>query len=78
LHTRENIGYKKVVSGKRRMKVEKWDCSNEKAKELTITMFGAPEEVYEMAKPIRTAGNRIEAAQILKIIAANGLLINTG
>jgi hypothetical protein len=39
-----------------------------------IEDFGKPEEVSEMAKPIRTAQNRYEATIILKEIAAKGPL----
>jgi len=53
-----------------------WDSSTEKAKTLKIEDFGKPEEVREMAKPIRTAQNRYEATQILKEIAAKGPLTN--
>jgi hypothetical protein len=55
-------------------KKEKWDSSDEKARELTVSMFGTPEEVWEMAKPIRTARNRAEVTQILQAIAKKGNL----
>ena len=50
------------------MKKEPWDSSTEKAKDLKISDFGTPEEVWEMAKPIRSASNRKEATEILKEI----------
>ncbi|MDR1931457.1 MAG: hypothetical protein LBQ57_01415 [Spirochaetales bacterium] len=53
---------------------EPWDSSNKKAKELKISDFGTPEEVREMAKPIRTAKDRGDAAKILKEIAQKGEL----
>jgi hypothetical protein len=55
-------------------KKEKCDSSDEKARELTQEMFGTPEEVREMAKPVRMAQNRYEATGILKTIAQNGAL----
>ncbi|MCL1930760.1 MAG: hypothetical protein FWF55_03020 [Treponema sp.] len=55
---------------------EPWDSSSEKAKTLKIEDFGKPEEVCEMAKPMRTAQSRYEAAIILKEIAAKGPLTN--
>ena len=58
------------------MKKEPWDSSSEKAKTLKIEDFGTPEEVREMAKPIRTAKNRYEAAIILKEITDKGPLTN--
>jgi hypothetical protein len=53
---------------------EYWDSSDEKAKELTLSMFGSPEEVREISKPIRTANDREEATKILKEIAQKGEL----
>jgi len=50
------------------MKKEPWDSSTEKAKNLKISDFGTPEEIQEIAKPIRSASNRKEAAEILKEI----------
>jgi hypothetical protein len=61
---------------KGRMREEPWDSSSEKAKELKITDFGTPEEVRQMAKPVRTAQTRYEATIILKQIAAQGPLTN--
>ena len=58
------------------MKKEPWDSSSEKAKTLKIEDFGTPDEVQEMAKPVRTATNRQEAVKILKEIAARGPLVN--
>jgi hypothetical protein len=53
---------------------EPWDSSNRKAAELKISDFGTPEEVREMAKPIRTAKDREEAKKIIKEIAQKGEL----
>jgi hypothetical protein len=53
---------------------EHWDSSNRKAEKLKISDFGTPEEVREMAKPIRTAKDRAEATEILKRIAQKGEL----
>jgi hypothetical protein len=53
---------------------EPWDSSNEKARLITVAMFGSPEEVKEMAKPIRMARNRWEVTQILKMITEKGIL----
>ena len=58
------------------VKKEPWDSSTKKAKTLKIEDFGIPEEVKEMAKPIRIAENRREAASILKEIAIHGPLTN--
>jgi len=55
---------------------EPWNSSTEKAKNLKIEDFGTPDEVREMAKPLRTANNRYEATIILKEIAATGPLTN--
>ena len=55
---------------------EPWDSSDEKAKELKTADFGTPEEVSQMARPVRKAGGRYEAAEILKGIAAKGTLTN--
>jgi hypothetical protein len=55
---------------------EPWDSSSQKAKELRISDFGTPEEVREIAKPIRIAQTRNEATIILKQIAAQGPLTN--
>jgi hypothetical protein len=53
---------------------EPYDSSTEKAKLLKIEDFGTPDEVKEMAKPIRSAHNRQEAASILRQIAEKGPL----
>jgi hypothetical protein len=53
-----------------------WDSSTDKAKSLKTDDFGTLDEVREMAKPIRAAQNRQEAAQILKNIAEQGPLVN--
>ena len=55
------------------MRKEPWDSSSEKAKELKISDFGTPEEVKEMAKPIRMAKCRPEAVIAFEnIISGNG------
>jgi len=48
-----------------------WDTSREKAQELRIEQWGTPEEVEEMAAPVRQASNRQEAMDYLKKIAAS-------
>jgi hypothetical protein len=50
------------------------DVSTEKAKELTSKDFGTPEEIMQIAKPIRTAATREEAAKYLDEIASKGEL----
>jgi len=55
---------------------EPWDSSSEKAATLNIEDFGTPDEVREMAKPIRYAENRREATIILKEIVNQGPLTN--
>ena len=65
-----------VVKKDEKMRKEPWDSSSEKAKTLKIEDFGAPDEVQEMAKPIRYAENRREATRILKEIANQGPLTN--
>ena len=58
-----------------KVRKETWDSSTEKARCLKIKDFGAADEVYEMAKPVRTAGNRPEAERILReIIKMNPVL----
>jgi hypothetical protein len=54
--------------------VEPWNSSTEKARELKLKDFGSLEDVRKMAKPIRTARNRYEAAIILKEIIKKGPL----
>jgi hypothetical protein len=51
-----------------------YDSSTDKAKLLKIEDFGTPDEVKEMAKPIRSAHDRQEAASILRQIAEKGPL----
>ena len=58
------------------IKKEPWDSSTEKVKILRIEDFGEPEDVREMAKPVRSAQTRYEAVIILKKIAAQRPLIN--
>jgi hypothetical protein len=56
-------------------KKEPWDSSSEKAKTLKIEDFGLPDEVMEMAKPVRTAKSRSEAENALEnIISSNGTI----
>jgi hypothetical protein len=50
---------------------EPWDSSTEKAKELKAEDWGTPEEIAEMAKPVRTANNRKEAEHALNDIITN-------
>ena len=58
------------------LKKETWSSSTEKAKTLRIEDFGTFDEVQNMARPIRSATTRQEAAKILKEIALRGPLIN--
>jgi hypothetical protein len=58
------------------VKIAPWDSSTEKAKILKVEDFGTPDEVREMAKPIRYTNTRREAAEILKSIADKGPLAN--
>jgi len=53
---------------------EPWDSSSEKAMCLKIEDFGTLDEVFEMAKPIRTASNRQEASNVLREISNQGPL----
>jgi len=71
-----NVKIDKLGKKDGKVRKEPWDSSTEKAKTLKIEDFGTPEEVREMAKPVRTAGNRQEAARILKEIADQGPLMN--
>ena len=68
------IGWRLEMPAKkdRIMRKEPWDSSSEKAATLKIEDFGIPDEVREMAKPIRYAENRPEATRILKEIANQG------
>ncbi|GHT68100.1 hypothetical protein FACS1894110_14880 [Spirochaetia bacterium] len=55
------------------VKKESWNSSTDKAKTLTIEDFGTPDEVKEMARPIREAHTRQEAEKALEcIISGNG------
>ena len=47
------------------MKKESWDSSDQKVRELTISMFGTTEEVGEMAIMPKAAHNFSEAKEIL-------------
>jgi hypothetical protein len=58
------------------LKKEPWDSSTDKAKTLKIKDFGMPDEVREMASPVRAASNRHEATKILKYLASQGPLTN--
>jgi hypothetical protein len=52
---------------------EPYNSSDAKAAELTISMFGTPAEVTEMAKPLRIITTRHEAQEALEaIISQNG------
>jgi hypothetical protein len=73
------VKYRKFGPGDWRPLVDKkepWDSSSRKAGELTIADFGSPEEVREMAAPVRVAKNRQEALVILKDIRKHGEMIN--
>jgi len=75
------VEYVKVAPGDWRRRVagkEKWDSSDEKARELTAAMFGTPEEVREMAKPVRTAQNYSEARVILYALCDQPLKSKSG
>jgi len=55
-----------------KVRKEPWDSSSEKAKTLKIEDFGTPDEVREMAKPIRYAKSRLEAEKAIEsIISSN-------
>jgi len=51
---------------------EPWDAVRAKAAELRPDCWGMPEEVSEMAAPIRKASTRREATAILKEITSHG------
>jgi len=51
--------------------IEQWDKSREKAHELRLELWGAPEEVMAKSVPIRQADNRQAAMDFLKEIAPN-------
>jgi hypothetical protein len=53
---------------------EDWDSSTKKAKELSISDFGVPEEIHEIVKMPRYAKDREEVITILKEIAKKGTL----
>jgi hypothetical protein len=68
--------YVKVAPGKWRRRVvgkEHWDSSDEKAKQLTIPMFGTLEEVLKKANMPRTANTFTEAKTILNGLIGNPL-----
>jgi len=50
---------------------QEWDKSREKAHELRLELWGAPEEVMAKSVPIRQADNRQAAMDFLKEIAPN-------
>jgi hypothetical protein len=54
-----------------KVKKEPWDSSTEKAKMLKVEDFGTPDEVREMAKPIRQVKSRLEAEKALENIISN-------
>ena len=54
---------------------EPWGNSSEKAKELKLSDFGIPDEVREMAKPIRQAKSRLEAEKALENIISNNCTV---
>jgi hypothetical protein len=54
--------------------LESWDTIKARVNELRLDYWGAPEEVAVMAAPVRWAGGRREASNILKEIAAHGPL----
>jgi hypothetical protein len=49
------LGLPVKPAGGGKVEKEPWDSSDDKAKELTLLMFGTPDGVREMVKPIRTA-----------------------
>jgi hypothetical protein len=51
--------------------IEPWNMSREKAQELRLEQWGAPEEVKAMAAPVRQANDRRSAMDCLKKIAPN-------
>ena len=59
------------------MKKEAWDSSDQKANELTLSMFGTPEDVREKAKMPKRASNYSEAKDILNSLI-NKPLVSMG
>ena len=57
---------------------EHWDSSGEKAKELTLSMFGTPDAVREMARMPLEANSFMEARQILEGIVDKPLTSKSG
>jgi hypothetical protein len=51
---------------------EPWNTSRAKARELRLEQWGTPEEVAEMATPLRRAASRQAAMDCLKEIAGHG------
>jgi hypothetical protein len=82
IRTWGGVAYIKAAPGDWRRVVadrkEKWDSSDEKAKELTVSMFGTPEEVREMAKPVRVARNYAEVKVILYILCDRPMKSKSG
>ena len=67
--------YVKISLDKDRgLEKEPWDSSSEKAKNLKLEDFGAPDEIREKVQMPRIAKNRKEAVEILKKIAKDGKL----
>jgi hypothetical protein len=52
---------------------ERWDSSDEKAKELSLLMFGTPEEVREMAKMPKSANTFAGVKEILEDVIGKPL-----
>jgi hypothetical protein len=62
----------KLKKKDKKVKKEPWDSSSEKAKTLKIEDFGTPDEVREMAKPVRNVRSRLEAEEAIEgIISGN-------
>jgi hypothetical protein len=81
IRTWGGVEYVKAAPGDWRRRVvgkERWDSSGEKARELTVSMFGTPEEVREMANPVRMARNYGEAKVILYALLNQQLKSKSG
>jgi hypothetical protein len=72
---------KRPCSGVWRLLVEEkehWDSSDEKAKELSLSMFGKPDEVREMAQMPRRAHSYAEVRAILEGMVDKPIISKSG
>jgi hypothetical protein len=72
------LGLPVEPAGGGKVKKEPWDSSDDKAKELTLSMFGTPDEVREMAKMSNEANGYTHVRNILLGIVGKPLKSKSG